>query len=107
MALCVHVHWVSVVIEALFSETHAFYAMLLEVTVIAEENLTKSKIFLSFLVFVYFCKKQEWIPKKKSAKTLPCSLASLYSLIRQYKSMNVRYSLQCSSLEYGHVESAL
>lgn len=79
--------------------------MLSEVTVIAEENLTKSKIFLSFFVFVYFGKKQEWIKKKKkSAKTLLYSLASLYSLIRQYKSMKVRYSQQCSSLEYGHMD---
>ena len=42
--------------------------MLSEVTVIAEENLTKSKIFLSFFVFVYFGKKQEWIQKKNQLK---------------------------------------
>ena len=51
--------------------------MLLEVTVIAEENLTKSKIFSVFSFLFIFVKSKNGL-KKKSAKTLLCSLASLY-----------------------------
>ena len=80
--------------------------MLLEVTVIAEENLTKSKIFSVFSFLFIFVKSKNGL-KKKISQNPSMFFSQSLSLIRQYKSMKVRYSQQCSSLEYEHIESAL
>ena len=76
--LMFNMHWVSVVMRGSIQWDPSLLCNVIRSNCYCRGKSHEIKNILSFFVFVYFCKKQEWIKKKKSAKTLLCSLASFY-----------------------------